>query len=79
VAQERSKGLLVGSLVLPVGEVANVPVLKACGPMSIAFQNSIIQANGEEDIFAPCNLLMKSSIDFSFDPGTIDGVARENK
>ena len=79
MSQQRSECLLIGGVVLPVGEVADMTVLKPCDPICIAFQNGIVQANRKEYVLAALDFLMKSGINFPFNPGTVDGMIRENE
>ena len=77
--QKGAECLLIRSVVLPVGEVADVTVLQPCGPACVAFQDGIIQANRKEHIGAPLDLLVERGIDLSLDPATPDGIVGEKK
>jgi hypothetical protein len=79
MSQQSAERVLVGRVVLPVSEVANVPVLKSYSPTSVAFENRIIQANGKEHILSTLDLLVENGIHFSLDPATLDGVFGENE
>jgi hypothetical protein len=79
VLEERAERLLICSVILPSGKVANMTMLESCSPTSVAFQHDIIQTNGKEHILTAFDLLMESGVDFTLDPCTINSILGQNE
>ena len=80
IAEQASQGLLVVVVLLPAGEVGNVPhAFKMCCPAYCALHDGVVKANGKEHQSVFLILFGKGGLDLEFYPRASDGMLGEHQ
>jgi len=75
MSQQRSKSLLIGCIIAPMCEVADVTGgLEGCSPVLLTVQEGIIKANGKENHAQFAVFSRQGEFYFVTNPSAVDGV-----
>src|SRR5437667_135486 len=77
--QQCGERLVVGCLILPASQVADLTLAQTFGPDCIAFQDSVIKTNGEENLLSSGNLFVQSDFHFLLHPVAPNSVLGKNE